>query len=123
MKELEKLKEKVEDIEISYDYEKTYCDLINATIDYQNETQDWSFEWIFDDYIDDYILQDMVEYNLKEHGVWAVRNLLSDIKEECGIYRVDAYGYGSDISYEDLEEIKDEILETIDYKLKEENNV
>lgn len=119
MDKLKELKEKVENIEISYDYEQTYCDLINATIDYQNDTQDWGFEWIFNDYIDDYILKDMVEYNLKEHGVWAVRNLLDGIKNECGIYRIDAYGYGYDIDYEDLQNIKDEILETIDSKLEE----
>ena len=119
MKEkLKELKERVESIEISYDYEQTYCDLINATIDYQNDTQDWDFEYVFDEYVDDYTLKDLVDYNLKEHGIWAVRNLLSDIKDECGIYRIDAYGYGSDISYEDLEEIKEEILEIIDNKLE-----
>ena len=114
MKKLEELKEKIENIEIGYDYEQTYCDLINATIDYQNDTQTWDFEWIFEEFIDDEILKYQVEYNLKEFGVWAVRNLLDDIKDECGIYRVDAYGYGHDITSDDLQEIKDEILETIE---------
>ena len=111
---LEQLKKEVEEIQITYDYEEVYCNLINATIDYQNETQDWSFEYIFEDYIDDEILKYQVEYNLKEFGVWAVRNLLDDIKDECGVYRVDAYGYGHDITEEDLKDIKQEILDTID---------
>lgn len=113
-KRLKQLKKEVESIEIGYDLEKTYCDLINATIDYQNETQNWQFEYIFEEYIDDEILKYQVEYNLKEFGVWAVRNLLDDIKNECGIYKIDAYGYGHDITSEDLEEIKEEILNKIE---------
>ena len=112
---LEQLRKEIEEIQITYDYEEVYCNLINATIDYQNETQDWSFESIFEDYIDDEILKYQVEYNLKELGVWAVRNLLDDIKDECGVYKVDAYGYG----HEDLKDIKQEILDTIDKLEKE----
>lgn len=114
MKKLKELKERIENIEIGYDYEETYCDLINATIDYQNETQTWNFESIFEDYCDDEILESQVEYNLKNFGVWAVRNLLDDIKDECGIYKIDAYGYGHDITYDDLKDIKNDILETIE---------
>ena len=110
---LEQLKKEIENIEIGYDLEETYCNLINATIDYQNETQTWDFEGIFEDYIDDEILQYQVEYNLKEFGVWAVRNLLDDIKDECGVYKIDAYGYGHDITIEDLKDIKEQILDTI----------
>ena len=112
-KRLEQLKNEVENINIGYDLEKDYCDLINATIDYQNETQTWDFEYIFEEYIDEEILKYQIEYNLKEFGVWAVKNLIDDIKDECGIYRVDAYGYGHDITQEDLEEIKEQILDTI----------
>ena len=110
---LEQLKKEIENIEIGYDLEETYCNLINATIDYQNETQTWDFEGIFEDYIDDEILKYQVEYNLKEFGVWAVRNLLDDIKDECGVYKIDAYGYGHDITIEDLKDIKEQILDTI----------
>ena len=120
-KRLKQLKNEVEKIEIGYDYESVYCDLINATIDYQNDTQKWDFEWIFEDYIDDELLKYQIEYNLKEFGVWAVRNLLDDIKDENGIYRVDAYGYGHDITTEDLNDIKQNILDTIDNLDKEDN--
>lgn len=111
---LEQLKKEVENIEIGYDLEETYCNLINATIEYQNETQTWDFESIFEDYIDDEILKGQVEYNLKEFGVWAVKNLLDDIKDECGIYKIDVYGYGHDITVEDLKDIKAQILDVID---------
>lgn len=114
MERLKQLRKEIEKIDITYDYEETFCNLANATIDYQNDTQTWDFEYIFEEYIDDEILKYEVECNLKEHGVWAVRNLLDDIKEECGIYKIDAYGYGHDITKEDLENIKEEILEVID---------
>lgn len=110
---LEQLKKEIENIEIGYNLEETYCNLINATIDYQNETQTWYFEDIFEDYIDDEILKGQVEYNLKEFGVWAVKNLLDGIKEECGIYKIDAYGYGHDITVEDLKDIKAQVLDVI----------
>lgn len=110
---LEQLKKEIEKIEIGYDLEETYCNLINATIDYQNETQNWYFEDIFEDYIDDEILKGQVEYNLKKFGVWAVKNLLDDIKDGCGIYKIDAYGYGHDITIEDLKDIKAQVLDVI----------
>ena len=113
MERLKQLRKEIEKIDITYDYEETFCNLANATIDYQNDTQTGDFEYIFEEYIDDEILKYEVECNLKEHGVWAVRNLLNDIKEECGIYKIDAYGYGHDITKEDLEDIKEQILEVI----------
>lgn len=118
-KRLEELKKQVENIEIGYDLESTYCDLINATIDYQNETQDWQFEGIFEGFIDDELLSYAVKDNLERFGVWAVRNLLDDIKDECGVYRIDAYGYGHDITSSDLEDIKEQILYTINDLEKE----
>lgn len=119
MEKLKELKKRIEKIEIGYNYEETYCDLINATIDYQNDTQDWTFEDVFNDYIDDEILEQAVEHNLKEYGIWAVKNLLQNINDECGIYKIDAYGYGYDITEEDLEDIKREILEIIEDKESE----
>lgn len=120
-KRLEELKKQVENIEIGYDLESVYCNLINATIDYQNDTQTWDFEYIFEEYIDDEQLKYQIEYNLKEFGVWAVRNLLDDIKDENGIYKIDVYGYGHDITSSDLEDIKEEILDKINNLESEED--
>lgn len=120
-KRLEELKKQVENIEISYNLENVYCDLINATIDYQNDTQTWDFEYIFEEYIDDEQLKYAVEDNLERFGVWAVRNLLDDIKDENGIYKIDVYGYGHDITSSDLEDIKEEILDKINELESEED--
>lgn len=122
MEKLKELKKRIEEIDITYDYEQTYCDLINATIDYQNETQDWCFEEIFEEYTDDELLSYAVKDNLERFGVWAVKNLLDDIKDECGVYKIDVYGYGHDITDDDLKDIKNQILEIINDKLAEKDN-
>lgn len=68
MKRLEQLKKEIENIEITYDYESVYTDLLNATIDFQNDTQTWDFEYIFEDYIDYETADDMARNEL-ENGI------------------------------------------------------
>ena len=109
----EGLKKKIEEIEITYDYEQTYCNLRNAVIDYENETQDWDLDYAFDEFVDEEILKEMVKYKIDNEGLWSVINLLSDINYYNGIYRIDAYGYGHDIVKEDLETLKEDILDRI----------
>ena len=62
---LKELKEKIENIEITYDYEETYSNLYNTCIDYMNETQDWSFEDLFDDIIDYDLAEDRAKWELE----------------------------------------------------------
>ena len=119
MNKLEKLKKEIEQIDITYDYEETYCNLINATINYQNETQDWCFEYIFEDYVNEDIITEMIKYKIDNEGLWSVQNLLSGIDRYDGIYYIDAYGYGHDIDKEDLECIKQQILDKIEEKMEE----
>ena len=107
------LKKKIEEIEITYDYEETYCNLRNACIDYMNETQDFDLEYAFDEYVDEEILKDLVKYKIDNEGLWSVVNLLSEISNYDGIYRIDVYGYGHNIDKEDLETLKEDILDRI----------
>lgn len=107
------LKKKIEEIEIGYDLEQAYCDLRNAVIDYENETQDWSLDYAFDEFIDEELLKDLVKYKIDEEGLWSVINLLDGISNYNGIYRIDAYGYGHDIDKDDLECLKEDILDRI----------
>lgn len=113
MNKKEKLRKKIEEIEITYDYESTYCDLRNACIDYMNETQDWDLDYAFDEFVDEEILKEMVKYKIDNEGLWSVVNLLSNINRYEGIYRIDVYGYGYDIDKEDLETLKEDILDRI----------
>ncbi len=119
---LEDLKKKIEEIEINYDYDSVYCDLRNTTIDYMNETQDWDFDYLFEEYTDEEILTEMVKYKIDNEGLWSVQNLLSDINNYEGIYKIDAYGYGHDIDIDDLKDLKQNILNMIEEKMEEEND-
>ena len=119
MKELKELKDKIKNIEITFNYEETYTELYNTIIDYMNNTQDFDFEGIFEDYVDEELMEQLVEYKIKNEGLWSVVNLVNNIDYYEGIYRIDAYGYGYSISKDDLECIKEEILDEIDRKLEE----
>lgn len=105
---------KIKEIEITYDYEETYCNLINTCIDYMNETQEWDLEYAFEDFVDEEVLKEMVKYKIDNEGLWSVINLLSGIEHYDGIYRIDAYGYGYDIDKDDLELLKQDILERLE---------
>ena len=119
MKNKEKLinfKKEIENIELTYNYEKTYCDLINATINYQNDTQNWIFEYIFEDYISEADLK----YLIQDKELWEIRNILENATTEADFFKIDAYGYAYNLEYSDLEYIKEEILSTIENELNEE---
>lgn len=104
---------KIEEIEITFDFEQTYYNLHNACIDYMNETQNWNLDYLFEEFIDEELLKDMVKYKIDKEGLWSVINLLSEINNYNGIYRIDVYGYGHDIEKEDLELLKEDILDDL----------
>lgn len=109
----QELKKYVEEYEIDYDYEKAYCDIRNACIDYENDSQDWNIDYAFEEFVDEDLLNYLVKYKIDNEGLWSVVNLVSDINNYNGIYRVDAYGYGYDITRKDLEDLKEDILDRL----------
>ena len=56
----------------------------------------------------------MVKYKIDNEGLWSVVNLLSDINRYEGVYRIDVYGYGYDVTKEDLEDLKEDILDRLE---------
>jgi hypothetical protein len=123
MNKLEQLKETIEGIEISYDYEDAYTDLINATIDYQNETQDWCFEYLFEDIIDYDTAEEIAKHEIDKGGLLRLYYFLGDANLNNALFRIDGYGNLTDVSKEDLECLKDEILNLINNKLEENNEL
>lgn len=121
MEKLEELKERIEGIEITYDYDQTYTDLLNATIDYQNDTQTWDFEYLFEDIIDYEIAEDIAKRELEEGGLIRLYYFLGDANLNNEIFKIDGYGNLTDIEKSDLEYIKEEILNIIDEKMEEES--
>lgn len=121
MKELLKeFKQKIENIDITYDYEEVYNNLYNAYIDYENETNDYSLEYLFDDIINYEIAEERARYELEQGGLIRLYYFLGDTNLNNNIFMIDGYGNLSDISKEDLEFLKEEILEAINDKLESE---
>lgn len=121
LKELEKLKERVESIEITYNYEEVYCDLKNAVIDYMNDTQDWDFESIGEDIIDYDFAEEQAKHELENGGLLRLYYYLGDANLNSDLFKINGYGNLESVYIEDLQNIKEEILDTIDYKMKEED--
>lgn len=121
MEKLEELKERIEGIEITYDYDQTYTDLLNATIDYQNDTQTWDFEHLFEDIIDYETAEEQAKYELENGGLIRLYYFLGDANLNNEIFKIDGYGNLTDIEKSDLEYIKEEILDIIDEKMEEES--
>lgn len=113
------LKNKISEIEITYDYEQTYCDLYNTTVDYMNETQDFDLEYLFDDFITYELAEEYAKMELEKGGLIRLRYFLGDVDLNSGLFRVDGYGNLDDVDLNDLENLKDEILSEIERKLEE----
>ena len=119
MKELKELKERVENIKITYDYEETYCNLKNAVIDYMNNTQDWDFEEIGENIIDYELAEEQAKHELEQGGLTRLYYYLGNANLNNPLFKVNGYGNLEDIDITDLEYMKEEILDLINDKLSE----
>lgn len=119
MKELKELKERVENIEVTYDYEESYCNLKNAVIDYMNETQDFDFDYIGENIIDYELAEEQVKHELEQGGLIRLYYFLGDANLNNNLFKVNGYGNLEDIEKADLENMKEEILYLVNDKLAE----
>ena len=119
MKELKELKERVENIEITYNYEETYCNLKNAAIDYMNNTQDFDFDTIGEDIIDYELAEEQAKYELEQYGLIRLYYYLGNANLNNPLFKINGYGNLEDIDITDLEYMKEEILDLINDKLSE----
>lgn len=118
---LKELKEKIENIEITYDYDETYNDIYNNVIDYENETQDFDLEYLFEDFIDYEIAEERAKYELEHGGLERLKYYINDTNFYMNdIFKINGYGNLENVYKEDLDMLKEEILQEIDEKLKEE---
>lgn len=119
MEKLRELKEKIEKIESSYDYDNYYTELRNITIDYMNDSQEWDFEYLFDDVVDYEIAEDIAKNELENGGLIRLYYFLGDANLNNDIFRIDGYGNLTDICKDDLDYIKEQILEIINQKIED----
>lgn len=119
MKELKELKEKIENIKIGYDYEEVYTALKNTVIDYMNDTQDWDFEYIGEDIIDYELAEAQAKYELENGGLIRLYYFLGNANMNNELFKLNGYGNLEDLNIDDLNNMKEEILDLINDKLEE----
>lgn len=118
--DLKELKNKIEGIEITYNYDECYGELYNACIDYMNDTQNFDLDYLFEEFISYNEAEERAKYEL-ENGLERLYYFLGDTKISNNIlFRINVYGNLENISKEDLEMLKEEILNNIDQKMQEE---
>lgn len=116
---LEELKEKVESIEINYDYEEVYNSLYNAVIDYMNDSQDFDLESLFNDIVDYDTAEEIAKHELKDGGLVRLYYFLGDANCNNNLFIIDGYGNLRDLELNDLECLKEDLLDAINDKLEE----
>ena len=117
---LQEYRDKVADIEVNYDYDKTYSDLYNVAYEYMEEYNDYDLEYLFEEYIDYDLAEEMAKHELEEGGLARLYYFLGDANCNNDLFRVDGYGNLSDIGKDDLDYLKEEILSNIEDKLNTE---
>lgn len=121
MEKLKELKKIIENIESSYDYDTYYTELRNTTIDYMNDTQDWDFDGFFDDIVDYELAEYQAKNELEQGGLIRLYYFLGDANLNNNIFRINGYGNLTDISKDDLDYIKEQIIDLINEKLESED--
>lgn len=119
MKKLKELKERIENVEINYNYEESYTNLYNTVIDYMNDTQDFDLEYLFEDFIDYETEEEIAKNELNNDGLLRLNYYLGDTNLNDEIFKLDGYGNLENITIDDLNNLKDEIIENINDKLGE----
>jgi hypothetical protein len=120
-KELLNLRKNIESINIDYTrlYEDIYNDIYNIVIDYENNTQDFSFDYLFEDIIDYDSAEDRAKWELENGGLIRLYYFLGDANLNNSLFKINGYGNLEDIYIDDLTTLKEDILDNIDLKLKE----
>lgn len=118
MEKLKEFKEKIENIESSFDYDDYYTELYNTTVDYMNETQDCDFEYLFDEIISYDVADDIARSELDNGGLIRLYYFLGDANLNNDVFRIDGYGNLTDIDKDDLDYIKEQIIDLINDKLE-----
>lgn len=117
---LKELRTNIEDIEVTWDYEQTYNDLYNTCIEYQNNTQDYEvdLESPFEDIYSYDVIEDIAKSELERGGLVRLYYFMGNVNFDTqDVIRINAYGNCEEIHKDDLELLKENILDNIDLVL------
>lgn len=117
---LQELRTNIENIEVTWDYEQTYNDLYNTCIEYQNNTQDYEvdLESPFEDIYSYDVIEDIAKSELERGGLARLYYFMGNVNfDKQDVIRINAYGNCEEIHKDDLELLKENILDNIDLVL------
>ena len=120
--ELKELKEKIEKIDTStYDYDQIYHDLYNTCTDFMNNYDyGLDFEDLFEDIVDYDMAEERAKYELENGGLVRLYYFLGDVNCNNDMFRINVYGNLQEVTKEDLDQLKEDILDRINDKLESE---
>lgn len=104
---------KIEEIEITYDYEESYNNLYNTCVDYMNDSQDFSLEYLFEEIVSYDYVEEMAKSELEHGGLVRLYYFLGNANCNNYIFRINGYGNLEDITKDDLDNLKQEILDEL----------
>lgn len=110
---LKKLLQKIESIEITYDYEETYNNLYNACADFGNDSGCWELDSLFEDYYSYDTVEEIAKHELETGGLLRLHYFLAGSELRNEIFRINAYGNLEDIHKDDLDFLKEDIIDKI----------
>lgn len=110
------LLEKIKNIEVTYDYEKTYCNLRNTCIDYMNESQDFQLDVLFEDWSDYDTIEEIAKIIIDRDGLLRLYYFMGDCNLNNELFKIDAYGNLQDIYKDVLDDLKQMIINELECK-------
>ena len=110
----EELKDFIKNYNIGYDLDNAYIDIYNACIDYMNDSKDWNLEYLFEDYVTYDTAEEIAKQEIEKGGLIRLYYFLGDANLNNSLFRIDGYGNLTDVYQDDLEYLKEEILERLE---------
>ena len=123
MNKLKDLKQRLQDITLTYNYEEEYNNIYNLVIDYMNDTQDWDFEYLFEDYIDYDTAEEITKQQIEQGGLERLYYFLGNTQfYDRDLFKINGYGNLENVDKLDLEVLLEDLIDEIDRKLGGEDN-
>lgn len=104
--------EKIENVEVNYNYNYSdiYCELYNICVEYENECDCME---LFNDFIDYDTAEEIARTELENGGLQRLKCFLNDCDLNTNLFRLDGYGNLEDVTLGTLENLREDIIETI----------
>ena len=101
--------------------EDLFLKLCNVVSDYQMDGEDNCLDGVLDEYMDESEACEYVQHWLDESDLCTASKCTRDLQQFNGVYRRDGYGWLEDVDYDEIDGLRDEVLERLGYDPEEED--